>query len=437
MQDLIRSGNEPLALDLSTRQLYAFAAVAASLSYARAAERFHYTEPGLYLLVRRLEKALGCRLFERDGRGLRLTRPGQVLLPYCRSMLADLERMNQARWHLARVQHLSVVAGPVTGSYLLPEIVRAFAEAEPGIEVDLSIRPIQQTIDLVARGAADLAVAGGIGSLSLPEHVLLIHWFDRRISLLAGGALPLALTPPVAVYAFSRDSRVTSTLCRRLEEFGIMDYEVRAVPSADAAKGACLAGLGYALLPRQAAELELRTGVLRELPDFSFSSQVWIGLPPEDRQSPASRAFVRFLHECDLGPDVRAYELTPQGSSWNGMESDLLEGGTPAAQAARRHPGAGSRRPYAGGRRRRMPERTRNLRAALMAVCRDAPYLTRAEFARECSAHTRPCGHDCPVEYVAHAWGNWNGRNETLQHCLPSRATIYNNWPGESGPQSH
>src|SRR5581483_7555684 len=192
MQSLIRRSSEPLALDLSTRQLYAFAAVASSLSYARAAEQFHYTEPGLYLLVRRLEKALGCRLFERDGRGLRLTRHGHVLLPYCRAMLADLERMNQARWHLAQAQRLSVVAGPVTGAYLLPNLIRLFAKAEPEIEVDLTIRPVQQTIDLLARGAADLAVAGGIGSSPLPPHLLLTRWFDRTISLLVSGTLPPA-----------------------------------------------------------------------------------------------------------------------------------------------------------------------------------------------------------------------------------------------------
>ena len=436
MQGLIGGSSEPLALDLSTRQLYAFAAVAASLSYARAAEQFHYTEPGLYLLIRRLEKALGCRLFERDGRGLRLTRQGHVLLPYCRSMLADLERMNQARWHLAREQHLSVVAGPVTGAYLLPNFIRAFAEAEPDIDVELSICPVAQTLGLVAQGLADVAIAGGIGSSPLPEHLLLTHWLDRTISLLAGGALPVTLMPPLVVYVFGRDSPITNALRQRLEESGIVDYEIRAVPSADAAKGACLAGLGYALLPRQAAALELRAGVLRELSDFAFPGRIWICQPPEDRQSAAGRRFVRFLHTAALGPDVWQHAPAPRNID-AGVVAQRAEDTAEAGQNLRQDGGLGFRRSYAGGKKRAIPERTRNLRTALALVSREAPYLTRAGFARECRAHAAPCSDHCRVEYVAHAWGNWNGQDETLRHCLPSRATIYNNWPGDTAERCH
>ena len=110
-----------LALDISGRQLDAFAAVAATLSYARAAEQLQYTEPGVYAQIKRLERALGCELFRRKGRGLELTRWGAMLLPYCHSILTELERMNRAGSHLSRLQYLTVAAGPATGSYVLPE----------------------------------------------------------------------------------------------------------------------------------------------------------------------------------------------------------------------------------------------------------------------------------------------------------------------------
>jgi DNA-binding transcriptional LysR family regulator/transposase len=296
MHGLEEKTSGPLVLDLSVRQLYGFAAVATTLSYARAAEQLHYTEPGLYVLIKRLEQVLGCRLFERDGRGLRLTSDGALLLPYCHSMLADLERMNQVRLRLSRRQHLTIVAGPSTGSYLLPDVIRAFEVEEPTIAVNLVIRQVEEIIDLVAAGTADIGLAGGIDHFPLPAHLSLTSWVEQEDTLLAGGGLPTTLREPIVVYTATRDARMPTDFRRRLEHLGIISCELRALPSTEAVKGACIAGLGYALIPRHAALLELSAGVLREVPGFLLAGQIWVCLPLEPHQSAATRAFVRYLH---------------------------------------------------------------------------------------------------------------------------------------------
>ncbi len=323
MHGLEEKTSAALVLDLSVRQLYGFAAVASTLSYARAAEQLHYTEPGLYVLIKRLEQTLGCRLFEREGRGLRLTADGTALLPYCRSMLADLERMNQVRLRLSRAQRLTIVAGPSTGSYLLPDVIRAFERAEPSIAVHLLIRQVEEVIDHVASGAADVGIAGGIDRFPLPEHLSLTCWMEQRSTLLAGGGLSCALQPPVVVYTATRDARIPTGVRQQLEASGIASCELRALPSTEAVKGACIAGLGYALIPRPAAALELQAGILHEVPGFSFPGQVWVCQPLEAHQSAPMRAFLRYIHgpgaALALGERGRV-DLTLERSDESGRE---------------------------------------------------------------------------------------------------------------------
>src|SRR5579875_4134518 len=113
---------DSVANGITAHQLRAFTTVAGTLSYARAAEPLHYTQPAVYLQVKSLEALLGCKLFERWGRGLRLTPIGSALLPLCYSALADLDRIEQMVRTARELRRVTVVAGPVGGPYLLPVV---------------------------------------------------------------------------------------------------------------------------------------------------------------------------------------------------------------------------------------------------------------------------------------------------------------------------
>ena len=72
--------------------LRAFEAAARHLSYTRAAEELALTQSAVSRHIRTLEADFGCRLFEREGRGLRLTESGRLLLPGLRDGFGALER---------------------------------------------------------------------------------------------------------------------------------------------------------------------------------------------------------------------------------------------------------------------------------------------------------------------------------------------------------
>ena len=289
--------HESLLVDVSARQIRAFTTVAETLSYAEAAERLHYTEPGVYAQVKRLEAVLGCRLFERHGRGVRLTAEGSALLPPCRSTLTEIERIESVRQRIASSRRIGIAAGPVTGSYLLPALIRAFAADEPDVLVDLHTAATEEVMEMVASGAADVGVCGSLDRLPVPDHVRLTPWVDEPFSLCASGELAEALRQPLVVYSMAKAVGPVRLLRSRLDELGIDDWEVRYLASADAVKGASLAGLGYALLPCRATELERQVGTLRVVPGFEepIIGHVWICEPSDPAKRLASDSFVSFL----------------------------------------------------------------------------------------------------------------------------------------------
>ena len=109
--------------------LRAFEAAARHLSYTRAAAELAITQSAVSRHIRTLEADFGCRLFEREGRGLRLTEPGRLLLPGLQQGFAALEgacaslRSEEGvlrlkapstltmRWLLARLSRLLAATG--------------------------------------------------------------------------------------------------------------------------------------------------------------------------------------------------------------------------------------------------------------------------------------------------------------------------------------
>ena len=72
---------------LDTDQLRSFLAIVDTGSFTRAAERVHKTQSAVSMHVRRLEEQLGCALFVKQGRGVRLTAEGESLIDFARRIV--------------------------------------------------------------------------------------------------------------------------------------------------------------------------------------------------------------------------------------------------------------------------------------------------------------------------------------------------------------
>lgn len=126
-------------MDVDTRLLRYFAAVAQEGNLTRAAERLYVAQPSLTKQVRQLEARLGVELFVRTRTGMALTEPGRALAARVPELLATLdtavrevERAAVRATHVLRVGILGSGANEAT-----PAIISAFVARRPGWRVEM------------------------------------------------------------------------------------------------------------------------------------------------------------------------------------------------------------------------------------------------------------------------------------------------------------
>ena len=143
---------------MTPRQLKAFTAVAETLSFARACERLHISQPALSLAIRNLEETLGGPLLSRTTRQVRLTAEGAAFLPQAIQLLADWDNVRERtmqRFTLKR-GHVTIAAMPSFAGSLLPQILRAYRERFPNIEVAVHDVVQENVVEMVQRGRVEI-----------------------------------------------------------------------------------------------------------------------------------------------------------------------------------------------------------------------------------------------------------------------------------------
>jgi DNA-binding transcriptional LysR family regulator len=179
------------------RQLAYFAAVAEELSFARAAQRLHIVQPAVSQQIRRLERELGVRLFERTSRRVRLTAAGERLLPEARSVLSAADRTRQIAAEIAAgdtgVLHLGTSQGL---GERLDEILSELARRAPGVRVRLVAATAGERLEQVRSGRLDAAFVRNPGAVASVE---LLPMWDEPLAVALPAAHPLAAEPAVTL----------------------------------------------------------------------------------------------------------------------------------------------------------------------------------------------------------------------------------------------
>lgn len=152
----MRTAPHPVTL----RQLQYLAAVAEALSFRRAAEACHVSQPSLSAQVAEAERALGVRLFERDKRRVLVTAAGETVLARARRVLLEaddlLEAARRAADPLAGTVRIGVI--PTVGPYLLPRAAPALRKALPALQILWEEDKTAALVGRVAAGELDAAL---------------------------------------------------------------------------------------------------------------------------------------------------------------------------------------------------------------------------------------------------------------------------------------
>ena len=277
-------------------------------SVSAAAEACRVSQPSATKHLKTVEAALGERLLERDGRGSRLTQAGEVAAAHALRVLDTLEAMREELRALRDAEGgvLTLAASTTPGTYVLPSILRCFADAHPGVEVDVVIGPSAWVADQIGRREVALGIAGEV---DLPEEVAAEPFLEDRVVGIAapgrvelhGGRLPLDALGGQVLLVREHGSSTRAVAERYLGRLGLRPGKRWELDSNEAIKRSVRAGLGIAFVSRLVVEEELERG---ELADFEMEGaeplrrSIQLLRPAGRDLTPAERAFVGTIARC-------------------------------------------------------------------------------------------------------------------------------------------
>ena len=146
---------------MNTMQLSCFVEVAGTLSFSKAANNLHVSQPTVSHQVKSLEDELGVALLARSTRTVRLTEEGHAFLGYAYDLL-DL--MSRARSHLRHddrddAHRLGIGVRSGLEAQLMAPVLHVLHQQDPRLDPVVRMGPPSALADMVENGALDLALA--------------------------------------------------------------------------------------------------------------------------------------------------------------------------------------------------------------------------------------------------------------------------------------
>ncbi|AEM84703.1 transcriptional regulator, LysR family [Streptomyces violaceusniger Tu 4113] len=303
-------------MNLSLQQLRGFVAVAEEQHFGRAAARLNMTQPPLTRQIQALERALDVVLFERTGRGARITAAGQVFLDHCHRVLALLDAAPTATRRAAdgRTGTLRLAFTAIGAYAILADVLDLVNRHLPDVTVELTelVSPDQFA------ALSELRIDAGLVRPPIPEGYasLPVHSEDLVLAVPAGHPLahagdgaPVALTDVADDYiGYSPEgSRYLHDICAAM--IGVDRYAVSQLTSQVPTMLALVrAGLGCALIPRSIMTMGVHGVRYRELAPADAHSVTLHACWNPDSPNPALQRLVDVLTRERLGSGAVTHE---------------------------------------------------------------------------------------------------------------------------------
>ena len=219
-----------------------------------------------------LEREVGAKLLERDGRGLRPTDAGTAFAPYAAHVLGLLEQGGRAAREAAAGGRAMLRISAVTsaGDHVVPQLIRAFRDAHPELDIDLHIGNRSEVFAGLLDHRADVAITGRVpdddrlvGEAFAVNEIVLVTAPDDPLAKRRWVAVEELAGRPWLLREPGSGSRAMAE--EWLRQRGLVPA-VLTLGSNTAVREAARAGLGIGLVSRTSAALELRHGPARHDP---------------------------------------------------------------------------------------------------------------------------------------------------------------------------
>ena len=308
-------------MHLSLRQLKLFEAVARHLSFTRAAEELHLTQPAVSIQVKQLEGSVGLPLFEQIGKRIFLTEAGRELFDASQDIFGRIKTLEMVLADMKGLVKGRLDISVVTAAkYFSPHLLGAFLRLYPDVDVRLQVTNREQLLRRLSKNQDDLVIMGQV-----PDDIDVSAqpFLDNPLVIIAPPSHRLAQARGITLEQLTSEAfvvREPGSGTRKAMEtlFGKLGTPLKVtmeLGSTEAIKQAVIAGLGLSLVSRHNITLELATHsvCILDVVDFPIERQWFAVYPRGKKLSLVASTFLEFILQQSADIMHRTTQAVEQG----------------------------------------------------------------------------------------------------------------------------
>ena len=248
---------------MTLKHIRIFVTVYQEESITRAAEKLHMTQPATSLAIREMEEYYHTKLFERSGRGIRVTSAGTRLYPSAARLLSLYDEMDAEMKNWDTSGKLRIGSSISIGSCILPQLINRFSKKYPELELYVKVDSSDVIEQNILENHLDFAlIEGSVHSEKLNSSVFL----DDELVPVCSRFHPLAGAEDIELDSLKKEHflmREPNSGTRQLADssFALKNFQIKPTwesTSTAALINAVSIGLGISILPKRMLEKQLR-----------------------------------------------------------------------------------------------------------------------------------------------------------------------------------
>ena len=261
---------------MADRRLQVFHTVARLLSFTKAAETLHMTQPAVTFQIRQLEEYFNTRLFDRTHNRISLTVAGEQVYQYADKILSLYSEMdNRVREITGDVSGILIIGASTTiAEYVLPSLLSEFKERHNSVSIRLRVSNSLGVVHMVENNSVDVGIVES--PISNKNLTVEVCWHDKLVficppqhALAKKSAITVKELMELPFVCREEGSGTREFISEYLMQNNTQEQDLNVnveVSSPEAVKSAVEAGLGVSIVSQATVVKEIKLGTLVALP---------------------------------------------------------------------------------------------------------------------------------------------------------------------------
>ena len=290
-------------MHITIRQLAVLEAVARNLSFTKAADELHLTQPAVSMQIKQIEESIGLPLFEQVGKKVFLTEAGQEMYSYSRSIQQQLAEAEAIIEDLKGVKRGTLtIAVASTANYFAPRLLAAFKETYDKVTFSLDVTNRKGLLSHLDNNDTDLVIMGRPPANMEVEAEFfmenpLVAIAPPNHPLVGANDIPIVTLLKETFIIREQGSGTRNAIERFISDHGFEITTSLSMSSNEAIKQAVQAGLGLGIVSINTLEmeLELKRLELLDVESFPILRNWYVVHRKGKRLSPVAQAFKDYV----------------------------------------------------------------------------------------------------------------------------------------------